>query len=63
VDPAFPGTQASRKVAEMRAARAVTLAFQHASGVLGYDTTVLVGTSMSHHKRLWLQYGIAFFAV
>jgi hypothetical protein len=33
------------------------------SVLLGYDTTVLIGTSMSHHKRLWLQYGIAFFAV
>jgi hypothetical protein len=33
------------------------------SVLLGYDSTVLVGQGMSHHKRIWLQYGIAFFPV
>jgi len=33
------------------------------SVLFGYDDTVLVGTGMSRHKRMWLQYGLAFFPV
>jgi hypothetical protein len=33
------------------------------SALLGYDKTILVGTGMSSHKKIWLQYGIAFFPI
>lgn len=33
------------------------------SVLLGHGKTVIVGETMSHHKRIWLQYGIAFFKI
>jgi hypothetical protein len=33
------------------------------SVLFGYGSTALVGMGMSHHKRIWMQYGFAFFPV
>ncbi|HEV8679807.1 MAG TPA: hypothetical protein VGQ90_10565 [Stellaceae bacterium] len=33
------------------------------SVLLGHGNTLVVGETMSHHKRVWLQYGFAFFKI